>query len=132
MARNVPRQMLSHFSDGEVPALVELGRRAIGPVAVDEGAACAAAEPPVGVGGAECSLALASPARASVGFRPICIVRAAERRTPMSQHNSVIVRPRARIAHNPLTAKLAAEAGFDAIWGSGFELSAAYAVPDRR
>lgn len=36
----------------------------------------------------------------------------------------------AMAAHNPLTAKLAAEAGFDAIWGSGFELSASYAVPD--
>ena len=33
-------------------------------------------------------------------------------------------------AHNPLAAKLAEEAGFDAIWGSGFELSASYAVPD--
>jgi phosphonopyruvate hydrolase len=33
-------------------------------------------------------------------------------------------------AHNALSAKLAAEAGFDAIWGSGFELSAARAVPD--
>lgn len=32
--------------------------------------------------------------------------------------------------HNPLSAKLAAEAGFDAIWGSGFELSASHAVPD--
>src|ERR1700685_4378661 len=32
--------------------------------------------------------------------------------------------------HNPLAAKLAANAGFDAIWGSGFELSASYAVPD--
>jgi phosphonopyruvate hydrolase len=36
----------------------------------------------------------------------------------------------AMAAHNPLTAKLAAGAGFDAIWGSGFELSASYAVPD--
>ena len=27
-------------------------------------------------------------------------------------------------ADNPLAAKLAAAAGFDAIWGSGFELSA--------
>ncbi|HSU04073.1 MAG TPA: phosphonopyruvate hydrolase [Acetobacteraceae bacterium] len=36
----------------------------------------------------------------------------------------------AMAAHNPLSAKLAAEAGFDAIWGSGFELSASYAVPD--
>jgi phosphonopyruvate hydrolase len=37
---------------------------------------------------------------------------------------------RAMAAHNPLAAKLAARAGFDAIWGSGFELSASYAVPD--
>ena len=36
----------------------------------------------------------------------------------------------AMAAHNPLAAKLAAEAGFDAIWGSGFELAASYAVPD--
>src|ERR1043165_3528182 len=36
----------------------------------------------------------------------------------------------AMAAPNPLTAKLAANAGFDAIWGSGFELSASYAVPD--
>jgi len=33
-------------------------------------------------------------------------------------------------AHNPLAARLAEEAGFDGIWGSGFELSASYAVPD--
>jgi phosphonopyruvate hydrolase len=36
----------------------------------------------------------------------------------------------AMAAHNPLAASLAAQAGFDAIWGSGFELSASYAVPD--
>src|SRR5580692_3361193 len=36
----------------------------------------------------------------------------------------------AMAAHNPLAAKLAAHAGFDAIWGSGFELSASFAVPD--
>lgn len=36
----------------------------------------------------------------------------------------------AMAAHNPLAAKLASAAGFDAIWGSGFELSASYAVPD--
>jgi phosphoenolpyruvate phosphomutase len=36
----------------------------------------------------------------------------------------------AMAAHNPLAAKLAAAAGFHAIWGSGFELSASYAVPD--
>jgi phosphoenolpyruvate phosphomutase len=33
-------------------------------------------------------------------------------------------------AHNPLSARLAKEAGFDGIWASGFELSAAYGVPD--
>src|SRR5881296_976876 len=33
-------------------------------------------------------------------------------------------------AHNPLSARLAEEAGFDGIWASGFELSAAYGVPD--
>jgi 2-methylisocitrate lyase-like PEP mutase family enzyme len=36
----------------------------------------------------------------------------------------------AMAAHNILSAKLAAKTGFDAIWGSGFELSAAHAVPD--
>src|SRR6201998_931004 len=36
----------------------------------------------------------------------------------------------AMAAHNPIASKLAAAAGFDAIWGSGFELSASYAVPD--
>jgi len=33
-------------------------------------------------------------------------------------------------AHNPLSARLAEEAGFDGIWASGFELSAAYGLPD--
>jgi phosphoenolpyruvate phosphomutase len=33
-------------------------------------------------------------------------------------------------AHNPLSARLVEEAGFDGIWASGFELSAAYGVPD--
>ncbi|KAI9743966.1 MAG: hypothetical protein M1818_002700 [Claussenomyces sp. TS43310] len=33
-------------------------------------------------------------------------------------------------AHNSLAAKLAAEAGFGAMWVSGFELSASYALPD--
>jgi len=36
----------------------------------------------------------------------------------------------AMAAHNPLAAKLAEQAGFDGIWGSGFELSASYALPD--
>jgi len=59
---------------------------------------------------------------------------------PMSRMMTTIARLRERLdphhpaiamaAHNPLAAKLAAQAGFDAIWGSGFELSAAYAVPD--
>lgn len=33
-------------------------------------------------------------------------------------------------AHSPLSARLAEEAGFDAIWASGFELSALFGVPD--
>ena len=33
-------------------------------------------------------------------------------------------------AHNPLTARLVEEAGFDAIWASGFELSASLGIPD--
>lgn len=33
-------------------------------------------------------------------------------------------------AHSPLSARLVAEAGFDGIWASGFELSALYGLPD--
>lgn len=33
-------------------------------------------------------------------------------------------------AHNPLSARLAERTGFDGIWASGFELSAAFGVPD--
>jgi len=33
-------------------------------------------------------------------------------------------------AHNPLSARLAEEAGFDGIWASGFELSALYGLAD--
>lgn len=33
-------------------------------------------------------------------------------------------------AHNPLSARLAEEAGFNGVWASGFELSASFAVPD--
>ncbi|MDJ0521645.1 MAG: isocitrate lyase/phosphoenolpyruvate mutase family protein [Planctomycetota bacterium] len=33
-------------------------------------------------------------------------------------------------AHNGMTAKLVEEAGFDAVWASGFEISAAHCVPD--
>src|SRR5579862_1933677 len=36
----------------------------------------------------------------------------------------------AMAAHSPMSAMLVAEAGFDAIWASGFELSAMYGVPD--
>lgn len=36
----------------------------------------------------------------------------------------------AMAAHNPLTARLVEEAGFNGIWASGFEISAAAAVPD--
>ena len=33
-------------------------------------------------------------------------------------------------AHNGLSARLVEEAGFDAIWASGFEISGSHAVPD--
>jgi phosphonopyruvate hydrolase len=33
-------------------------------------------------------------------------------------------------AHSPLSARLAAEAGFDGLWASGFELSALFGLPD--
>ncbi len=33
-------------------------------------------------------------------------------------------------AHNGISARLASEAGFDAIWASGFEISASHGVPD--
>jgi phosphoenolpyruvate phosphomutase len=33
-------------------------------------------------------------------------------------------------AHDALSARLVAEAGFDAVWASGFEISTAYGVPD--
>ncbi len=52
--------------------------------------------------------------------------KAAALRAKLDVHRPAL----AMAAHNPLAAKLAAEAGFDAIWGSGFELSASYAVPD--
>ncbi|KAM5350380.1 hypothetical protein ACJ41O_006885 [Fusarium nematophilum] len=47
-------------------------------------------------------------------------------RQRLSTSNPVI----AMAAHNPLGAKLVQEAGFGAVWVSGFELSASYAVPD--
>src|SRR5271156_868463 len=49
--------------------------------------------------------------------------KAATLRSKIDVHRPVV----AMAAHNPLAAKLAAGAGFDAIWGSGFELSASYA-----
>jgi phosphonopyruvate hydrolase len=52
--------------------------------------------------------------------------KAATLRAKLDPHHPAL----AMAAHNPLAARLAAEAGFDAIWGSGFELSASYAVPD--
>ncbi|RDW71014.1 putative phosphoenolpyruvate phosphomutase protein [Coleophoma cylindrospora] len=47
-------------------------------------------------------------------------------RAALNPHKPAI----AMAAHNPLAAKLVAEAHFDAVWVSGFELSASYAVPD--
>ena len=42
-------------------------------------------------------------------------------------HGNVV---QAMATHSPLSAKLAEEAGFEALWASGFELSALYAQPD--
>jgi hypothetical protein len=63
-----------------------------------------------------------------------------QRGMTMNQHNAgaatlrsklVVHRPAvAMAAHNPLAAKLATGAGFDAMWVSGFGLSASYAMPD--
>jgi 2-methylisocitrate lyase-like PEP mutase family enzyme len=36
----------------------------------------------------------------------------------------------AMAARNPLAAKLATDADFDAVWRNGFELSASYVAPD--
>jgi phosphoenolpyruvate phosphomutase len=56
-----------------------------------------------------------------------------ENTSPSSRLREILTRPKlARImgAHNPLSARLAAEAGFDGIWSSGLEISAAAGVPD--
>ena len=53
--------------------------------------------------------------------------------TPGRKFRDVLARKglvEAMASHSPLSAMLAAEAGFDAIWASGFELSAMYGVPD--
>jgi len=55
---------------------------------------------------------------------------------PSSQARSLreaLSRPRPLLvagAHNPLSARLVQEAGFDAVWASGFEISASQGVPD--
>ncbi len=54
-------------------------------------------------------------------MRPTARLRAALRDRPLTHIIG---------AHNPLGAMLAVEAGFDGIWASGFELSAAMGVPD--
>jgi phosphoenolpyruvate phosphomutase len=54
-------------------------------------------------------------------------MRAGERLRQILAKNGLV---EAMAAHSPLSAMLAAEAGFDAVWASGFELSALYGVPD--
>src|SRR4029077_974184 len=60
--------------------------------------------------------------------------RAGHRRDEMANKLRDLVAPgklaSVMSAHNPLSARLAELAGFDGIWASGFELSAAYGVPD--
>lgn len=53
--------------------------------------------------------------------------------TPGARLKALIARDgliQAMAAHSPLSARLAQEAGFEAIWASGFELSAAFGLPD--
>lgn len=52
--------------------------------------------------------------------------RAARLRAALEQPRPVLVAG----AHNPLSARLVEEAGFDAVWASGFEISASQGVPD--
>src|SRR5438067_1193842 len=56
-----------------------------------------------------------------------------ERESRARQLRSALEQPRPLLvagAHNPLSARLVEEAGFDAIWASGFEISASQGVPD--
>lgn len=55
------------------------------------------------------------------------------RSSKAAQFRSLLARPGPVLlagAHNGLSAALAERAGFDAIWASGFEISASFAVPD--
>ncbi|MCC2670041.1 MAG: pepM [Armatimonadetes bacterium] len=52
--------------------------------------------------------------------------RAARLRAALAQHGPLLVAG----AHHPLSARLVEEAGFDAVWASGFEISASQLVPD--
>jgi phosphoenolpyruvate phosphomutase len=52
---------------------------------------------------------------------------------PASKLRTLLSRPGPIViagAHNGLSAKLAEQAGFDGVWASGFEISAAYGIPD--
>jgi phosphoenolpyruvate phosphomutase len=50
--------------------------------------------------------------------------------TTLLEHMAAGTLIRAMAAHSPLSALLAEEAGFEAVWASGFELSALYGLPD--
>src|SRR5262252_524719 len=75
------------------------------------------------------------PSTRPIRLRITEILTCGSRKMPMSHMMTTIARLRERLdphhpaiamaAHNPLAAKLAAQAGFDAIWASGFEVSAA-------
>jgi phosphoenolpyruvate phosphomutase len=54
------------------------------------------------------------------------LLRAAQLRRALARPGLVLVAG----AHNPLSGRLVQEGGFDAIWASGFEISASHAVPD--
>ena len=56
----------------------------------------------------------------------VLIDRARQLRVALERSGPVLVAG----AHNPLSARLVEEAGFDAVWASGFEISASQGVPD--
>src|ERR671910_2256776 len=67
-----------------------------------------------------------SPPHASPTTRTQLIDKALRLRLSLERPGPLLVAG----AHNPLSARLVEEAGFDAVWASGFEISASQGVPD--
>src|SRR5918994_647696 len=67
-----------------------------------------------------------SPPHASPTIRTQLIGKALRLRLSLERPGPLLVAG----AHHPLSARLVQEAGFDAVWASGFEISASQGVPD--